>query len=156
MYETADQQEGRRCGAALIDQNFLEKFLPRRLSREDIDTLRFSGGYGDHVGGAAHKSLRRGEEDLLEQFIGLKHSFKGLLDNGREPEPSWVNLPQGVGTLDEGKLIKHGLLGISWYEARPELSNMQFTDILQSRYDDDVQRFPRGSQGPDRGPGPSA
>ncbi|GAB1320805.1 Heat shock 70 kDa protein 12B [Madurella fahalii] len=109
----ATNPTGRRCGAALIDDEFMNGFLPCRLSVAEIEQLRFSGGSDDRFGGAAHKSLRRGQEQVLSEFIHLKHTFEGPLDNGNHPGPSWINLPRGVGTPDERMLIRAGQLGIT-------------------------------------------
>ena len=110
------EEKGERCGAALIDDKFMNGFLPSRLTPAEIEHLRFSGGSEDRPGGASHKSLRRGQEQVLKEFINLKHTFEGPLANGDHPGPSWINLPPGVGTPDDRMLIKAGQLGITWYE----------------------------------------
>lgn len=121
VLKPTNRREGDRCGAALIDDEFMNGFLPTRLTAADIDHLRFSGGSEDRLGGAGHKSHRRGQEQVLREFINLKHIFEGPLDSGTHTPPSWINLPPGVGTPNERKLIKAGQLGITWYGEHPGL-----------------------------------
>lgn len=87
-------------------------FLPSRLTEAELDHLRSSQ---DQLGGAGHKSLPLGQEQLLRQFINLKHLFEGPSINGDHPSPNWINLPPGIGIPDERKLIRAGQLGITWY-----------------------------------------
>ncbi|KAK0638697.1 hypothetical protein B0T16DRAFT_229240 [Cercophora newfieldiana] len=110
--ELATKPTSKRCGAALIDEEFMERYLPKRLGAAHFERLRFPDGYEDQMGGAAHKTLRRDQETVIKDFIGLKHRFKGPQDDGTHPDPDWIPLPVGVGQPDEKKLIKPGLLGI--------------------------------------------
>lgn len=111
----ATKVTGRRCGSTCIDDYFLRKFLPTRLSPYDLPRLAAFGGQQEQHGSATHEVLRRGEQMLLDRFITLKHSYVGWNDNGEPSETDWIELPPGIGTEDNmANNIRDGQLGITW------------------------------------------
>ena len=109
------QVTGDKCGSSNIDDYFIREFLPARLSDQDLRCLRNLGGPQEQHGSASHEVLRRGEQVLLEDFMTIKHNFKGKLDNGQPSETDWIELPAGVNAEDDPTSnIMNGHLGITW------------------------------------------
>jgi hypothetical protein len=109
---------GDHLGATLVDDYFLDVFLPDRLGEEYGKLLAF-GGANEH-GSAGHRVLRRGEQILLKEFVEqIKHEFAGPPGPGETWVDKALDLPVGeneVGYLDNrAKNIRNGQLLITWY-----------------------------------------
>jgi len=90
---------GSRCGATEIDRYFLKTFLSNRLSPEDFATLR--GGETNSHGQGTHVVFTEKEEEILEKFITIKHTFKGRSDtDSRLPPDERLDLPQDIGSVN--------------------------------------------------------
>ncbi|KAK4671727.1 hypothetical protein QC764_608200 [Podospora pseudoanserina] len=81
-----------RCGATRIDDYFIKRFLPRRLTPDDyrkvVEDAESNFGSGPHV------LFSRRQQAMLESFQFAKHKFAGV---GTEDEEFRVLLP---GDLD--------------------------------------------------------
>jgi hypothetical protein len=116
IHFNADARQGGRYGSTRIDDYFLKHFLSHKLPHEDLELIRGTGGENERHGSAAHVMLRRGEQFLLDRFIPLKHNFKGRDENGEPSATDWIDLPDGVGQVDDpDRNINQGQLGITWY-----------------------------------------
>lgn len=107
--------EGGRYGATYVDEYFLNVFLRDKLGQEEYEKLCQIGRERPGASGGAHIVRRRGEQIMLDRFQPIKHGFAGREDDGTEPEPDIILLPDEIGEqLSPDRGIRDGQLKITW------------------------------------------
>jgi hypothetical protein len=92
--ETSLTSPGGPYGATRIDNLFFEWFLPSRLSNEDYRRLMAGNGPRATHGQGSHRVYSRGEQELLENFLRIKHGFAGEPGKQHSLEfPRWFKVP---------------------------------------------------------------
>jgi hypothetical protein len=107
---------GRPVGATRIDEYFLKRFLPSRLTPADYERLQNIDGRARPHRGGSHVVFTAGELMLLKRFEVIKHGFVGRPLSGNEPvRPQYLDLPLGIGSVDDpARGISQGRLCITW------------------------------------------
>ncbi|KAF9875535.1 hypothetical protein CkaCkLH20_06916 [Colletotrichum karsti] len=101
---------GAKCGATLIDDYFIEKFLRRRLGEVNWTIIK-----GDSFNQGRSRAWRGAQRELLESFDGpIKQTFAGFPDDDSEPPVQFLFLPEQLAELhDPHNGIEHGRLSIT-------------------------------------------
>ncbi|KAK3687821.1 hypothetical protein B0T22DRAFT_405788 [Podospora appendiculata] len=108
---------GGNFGATRVDEHFLKRFLPTRLSPNDYDTLMNIGGIAERHGNGSHVVFTKGEQIMLERFQIIKHKFAGRPQPGEQAEPDYIDLPENIGLEDDPQRgISQGRLRITYAE----------------------------------------
>ncbi|MBE3050203.1 hypothetical protein IMZ48_48445 [Candidatus Bathyarchaeota archaeon] len=141
-----------------MDQYFVEKFLPNRLKG-----MAYHNIMSDQTrhGQGAHRVLRREEQKLLDDFMHIKHEFRGRPGPGEDPYEEFLPLPQNLTGIQAGA-ISNGNLRITWFVWLPPSSvrsvalvDWQVLTItrVQPRYGGHVQEISRRDIAPHRAAG---
>ncbi|KAM7220175.1 hypothetical protein V8F06_004503 [Rhypophila decipiens] len=97
-------------GATRLDEYFIKRFVPSRLSPSDHRKLLHAEGHGS----GTHVVFSLGEQFLLDKFQIVKESFAGPPTSGAQSEDSWIKLPIGIGDEDDHERgISQGQLKIT-------------------------------------------
>ncbi|KAK3319151.1 hypothetical protein B0H66DRAFT_498128, partial [Apodospora peruviana] len=88
-------------GATRIDEYFVKRFLPERLSPSDYDALLAIGGNAERHGSGSHVVFTLGEQIMLGRFQRIKEAFAGPPPPGQEAEDDYIDLPEGIGSEDD-------------------------------------------------------
>ena len=73
-----------------MDQHFLERFLPERLSKADYDKLMDVDCESERHGSGPHAIFTSEQHITLEKFQAIKHGFAGV------PKNEYLGLPDGI------------------------------------------------------------
>ncbi|KAM7182876.1 hypothetical protein V8F20_012817 [Naviculisporaceae sp. PSN 640] len=88
-------------GATRVDEHFIKRFVPSRLSTDDYKKLlEFDKGAERH-GSGTHVVFSPGEQHMLSHFQIIKERFAGPPNPGERSQDNWVDLPKGIGLEDD-------------------------------------------------------